>query len=102
MPRALPWPRRRCFRQRRRSPRVSRRCRHRFRARVPALEGWYYGVTVTIGISGRTTVRNIAALAAALMVAATLTPAAGRIHVMLLDGDNNHRTWPETSKLMKK
>jgi type 1 glutamine amidotransferase len=48
-------------------------------------------------------VRNVVAgLAAALMVAATLTSAAGRIHVMLLDGDNNHRTWPETSKLMKR
>ena len=44
----------------------------------------------------------VAGPAAVLMVAAALTSAAGRIHVMLLDGDNNHRTWPETSKLMKK
>jgi type 1 glutamine amidotransferase len=41
-------------------------------------------------------------LATALMLAASLTSAAGRIRVMLLDGDNNHRTWPEASKLMKK
>jgi len=47
--------------------------------------------------------RNVVAgLAAALTIAATVPSAAGRIHVMLLDGDNNHRTWPDTSKLMKK
>ena len=39
---------------------------------------------------------------AALMFAATMTSAAGPIRVLLLDGDNNHRTWPETSKVMKK
>src|SRR3984893_5706006 len=39
---------------------------------------------------------------AALMFAATLTSASGRIRVMLLDGDNNHRTWPDTSRVMKK
>ena len=39
---------------------------------------------------------------AALTFAATMTSAAGPIRVLLLDGDNNHRTWPETSKVMKK
>ncbi len=39
---------------------------------------------------------------AALMLAATLASATGPIRVMLLDGDNNHRTWPDTSKVMKK
>ena len=38
---------------------------------------------------------------ATLMFAATLT-SAGPIRVMLLDGDNNHRTWPETSRVLKK
>jgi type 1 glutamine amidotransferase len=38
----------------------------------------------------------------ALMLAATLTSATGPIRVMLLDGDNNHRSWPDTSRVMKK
>src|SRR5262245_39594632 len=38
---------------------------------------------------------------ALLLVSATLT-GAGAIRVILLDGDNNHNTWPDTSKLMKK
>ena len=46
--------------------------------------------------------RNICTrFAAALMFVGTLT-SAGPIRVMLLDGDNNHRTWPDTSKVMKK
>src|SRR5438128_4970991 len=44
----------------------------------------------------------IPGLVAALMLAATWSSAAGPIRVMLLDGDNNHRTWPDTSKVMKK
>ena len=38
----------------------------------------------------------------ALMLAATTTSAAGPIRLMLLDGDNNHRNWPDTSSVMKK
>ena len=46
--------------------------------------------------------RNISTgFVAALMIVGTLT-SAGPIRVMLLDGDNNHRTWPDTSKVMKK
>ena len=44
----------------------------------------------------------IPGLVAALMLAATWSSAAGPIRVMLVDGDNNHRTWPDTSKVMKK
>lgn len=43
-----------------------------------------------------------AGLFAAWLTAITLTSAAGPIRVMLLDGDNNHRNWPDTSALMKK
>jgi type 1 glutamine amidotransferase len=45
--------------------------------------------------------RIITGLVGALMFAATLT-SAGPIRVLLLDGDNNHRTWPDTSKVMRK
>src|ERR1700730_8193305 len=41
-------------------------------------------------------------LVAGLMIAAVLTSASGPIRVMLLDGDNNHRSWPDTSKVIKK
>ncbi len=40
-------------------------------------------------------------VAALVLISATLT-GAGAIRVMLLDGDNNHNTWPDTSKVMKK
>jgi uncharacterized protein len=43
----------------------------------------------------------IGLVAAVGLSAATLT-GAGAIRVMLLDGDNNHNTWPDTSKVMKK
>jgi uncharacterized protein len=39
---------------------------------------------------------------AALMLSTAFGSTAGAIRVMLLDGDNNHRAWPDTSKLMKK
>jgi type 1 glutamine amidotransferase len=41
-------------------------------------------------------------LVVALMIAAVLTAAGGPVRVMLVDGDNNHRTWPDTSRVMKK
>jgi len=44
----------------------------------------------------------ISGLIVALLTAIALTSAAGPIRVMLLDGDNNHRNWPDTSALMKK
>ena len=46
--------------------------------------------------------RVISGWAAAVALAVSVTSAAGPIRVMLLDGDNNHRNWPETSRLMKK
>src|SRR5262245_51409454 len=46
--------------------------------------------------------RRLTTACIALMVASNVISGAGPIRVMLLDGDNNHRNWPDTSRLMKK
>ena len=47
--------------------------------------------------------RALVSLASGAALCATLTVGAvAPLKVMLIDGDNNHRSWPEISKILKK